>query len=66
MILPFKLLLLGLFKRSGRDNCRMSSLQCQCGTHVGKLHSVSSWQMRLDLLGSLDPPFKTSIDMKTN
>ncbi|MBE7120178.1 hypothetical protein FT638_09450 [Bacillus cereus] len=47
----------GCLKGSGRDNLRMSSLHCQCGTHVGKLHSVSSWRMRLDLLGSLDPPF---------
>jgi len=46
-----------MFKKSGQDNLRMSSLHRQCGTHVGKLHSVSSWQMRLDLLGALDPPF---------
>ncbi|QWG48666.1 hypothetical protein EXW28_01780 [Bacillus mycoides] len=57
LILLFNFLLIRLFKKSGQDNCRMSSLQCQCGTHVGKLHSVSSWRMRLDLLGSLDPPF---------
>ncbi|TEX16138.1 hypothetical protein E2F98_08940 [Bacillus cereus] len=47
-----------MFKKSGQDNLRMSSLHRQCGTYVGKLHSVSSWQMRLDLLGALDPPFK--------
>ncbi|OOR68277.1 hypothetical protein BLW98_13715 [Bacillus mycoides] len=57
LILLFNFLLIRLFKKSGQDNCRMSSLHSPCGTHVGKLHSVSSWRMRLDLLGSLDPPF---------
>jgi hypothetical protein len=33
----------------------------QSGTHVGKTTFRSSWRMRLDLLGSLYPPFWTNI-----
>ncbi|PDM38205.1 hypothetical protein CMV37_06465 [Bacillus cereus] len=57
ILIPSRLFLRGCLKSTGSDGCRISSLRmlARCSSSNATLRS--SWLQRLDLFGSLNPPF---------